>query len=317
MSSLSPKNADLSSNTVVQVNAEKRFFLKINKGHERGAVFQISSNEVLVGRDPSNHIQLKNDPKVSRHHVRFIFNNNKYTIQDITKNNFIVVNGIKAKQVELKGNEIIQIGDHVLQFVETDPKVKANAKPVHVKNNSNNRLRFILIALVLGGAVFYFTTPPPAKNTSKFKIESFETESKSSRRINSIEDTIKELDKKIKESNYFTESGRNAQSIFIQGKRDFDRGNFFYARDAFVAVLSIDPSHAEARRMLRLSQQYSEDLLEKQFKDGLANKEAARFEACKSSMTNIMNLINDPENSRHREARKVYTECDLKKRSNF
>lgn len=320
MSSISYKNSELSTNTVVQVNADKRFFLKINKGHERGAIFQLSSGEVLLGRDPSNHIQLKNDSKISRHHVRLIFNNGGYTVQDITKNNFIVVNGIKTKQVELKGNEIIQIGDHILQFVESDPKSKAAAA---AQNNPNkpaanpNRLRMILVAIAVCGAAYYFTMPAPQKSKSNFKIENFESDTKSERRIDSIEDTIKDLDKKLQESNYFSENGRNAQAIFIQGKRDFDRGNFFYARDAFGAVLSIDPSHAEARRMLRLSVQYSEDLLEKQFKDGLANKDAGRFEVCKSAMKNIINLISDPENSRHREAKKVYTECDLKKRSNF
>lgn len=319
MSSISYKNSELSNNTVVQVNADKRFFLKINKGHDRGSIFQLSSGEVLIGRDPSNHIQLKNDSKISRHHVRLIFNNGGYTVQDITKNNFIVINGIKTKQVELKGNEIIQLGDHVLQFVESDPKTK-NANPKNNPNKQNensNRVRLILAAVVLCGLGYFLTSPTPQKRKSNFQIEKFESESKSERRIDSIDDTIEALDKKLKESSYFTENGRNAQSIFIRGKRDFDRGNFFYARDAFGAVLSIDPSHAEAKRMLRLSVQYAEDILEKQFKDGLANKEAGRFEVCKSAMKNIINLISDPENTRHREAKKVYIECDLKKRSNF
>jgi pSer/pThr/pTyr-binding forkhead associated (FHA) protein len=318
MSNLSYKNSELNPNTVVQTNSDKRFFLKINKGHEKGAVFQISSSEVLIGRDPSNHIQLKNDSKVSRHHVRLVFKNERYTIQDITKNNFINVNGIKVKQFDLKNNEVIQIGDHILQFVETDANSKsASTQPANNQPQGNNRLRLILILILVMGGGYYFTMPKPKSKDNKIKVESLDNESKSERRIDSIEKTIKELDEKFKDSIYFTENGRNAQSIFIQGKRDFDRGQFFYARDAFGAVLSIEPSHEEARRLLRLSQQFADDLLEKQFKEGLASKESGRFEFCKSSMRNIMNLLNDPANSRYREAKKVLIECELKKRGNF
>lgn len=316
MSNLSYKNSGLNTNTVVQNNSEKRFFIKINKGYERGAVFQISSSEVLIGRDPSNHIQLKNDPKVSRQHVRLTFEGESYFIQDITKNNFITVNGIKTKQVELKKNEVIQIGDHVLQFIENSPKASPKMTNNNPKNQTNT-IRYFLLAVIVIGFGYYFTTPPARTKSSSIKIEAFDNNEKSERRIGSIEDSIKDLDKKYKDSIFSTENGRNAQSIFIQGQRDFNRGQFFYARDAFRAVLSIEPSHPEARRLLRLSLQFSEDLLERQFKEGLANKESGRFEICKSSMKNIMNLLNDPTSSRYREAKKVLIECDLKKRGNF
>lgn len=317
MSQISYRNSELAGNTAVQNNSPKRFFLKINKGTERGAVFQVSSVEVLIGRDPSNHIQLKNDSKVSRHHARLLFRDQKYIIQDITKNNFIVVNGIKVKQAELKNNEIIQIGEHVLQYVETEPKPKNEFQTAVAPKGAPNRLRLILLVIIVLGMGFYLTQPASNKNAKLVSMDAFESDSKSERRIDNVEESIEALDKKFKDSIYFTENGKNAQSIFIQGKRDFDRGQFFYARDAFGAVLSIEPSHSEARRLLRLSQQFSDDLLEKQFKEGLASKDIGRFEVCKSSMKNIMNLINDPSNSRYKEAKKVLIECDLKKRGNF
>jgi pSer/pThr/pTyr-binding forkhead associated (FHA) protein len=319
LSELKYKNSDLSTNTVVQTISDRRYFLKINKGAEKGSVFQISSNEVLIGRDPSNHIQLKNDSKVSRHHVRLLFTDQKYFIQDITKNNFIIINGIKVKQAELKNNEVIQIGDHVLQFIETEAKNKNTVFKNNLPNSAQqpNRLRLILILAILMGAGYYLTQPTIKRETNLVKVDTFDSESKSERRISTVEDNIKALDQKFKDSIYFTENGKNAQSIFIQGKRDFDRGQFFYARSAFSAVLSLEPTHAEARRMLRLSDQFADDLLEKQFKEGLASRDASRFDMCKSAMTNIMNLLNDPANPRYREAKQILIECDLKKRGNF
>lgn len=314
MSSLGVKTSDLSQNTAVQTNNDKKYFVKINKGFEKGAVFQLSSNEVLIGRDPANHIQLKNDSKVSRHHVRLIYKNVKYHIQDLTKNNHIVVNGIKLKQTELKNNDVIQIGDNVLQFVETESQKKQTgfeSKPV----KENNTLRYILIAVLVVGGGFYFTSPQGPRNVAK--LDNFETESTSQRRLDSLDESIEALDKKFKESMYYSETGKNIESIYIQGKRDFDRGQFFYARDAFGAVLSLEPSHAQARRMLRLSQQYADDLLERQFKDGLASKDVGRFEVCISAMKNIINLTNDPSSARYKEAQKVAAECELLKKGNL
>ncbi len=314
MSSLNINNSNLSQNTAVQTNSDRKYFIKINKGSDKGSVFQLSSNEVLIGRDPSNHIQLKNDAKISRHHVRLLFKDQKYFVQDITKNNYIIVNGIKVKQGELKNNEIIQVGDHVLQYVETEPQ-KNNPNFNIVKKPESNRLRLVLIIGLFLGSGFYFSSPSNKVVTSK--LETFESEAKSERRIDSLDDSIEALDKKFKESIFYSENGKNAQSLFIQGKRDFDRGQFFYARDAFGAVLSLEPSHPEARRMLRLSQQYSEDLLEKQFKEGLASRDVGRFEICKSAMKNIMNLTNNPSNSRYLEAKKVAEECELMKKGNL
>lgn len=314
MSAIEAKNAGLAQNTVVQSNNDKKFFVKITKGFEQGAVFQMSSNEVLIGRDPSNHIQLKNDSKISRHHVRLLYKNSKYIIQDITKNNFIIVNGIKLKQAELKNNDVLQIGDHILQYVETDPAKNAQKFNPNTPVKNNNT-RYILYAIILFGLGYYLTTPPQQKAVKK--LENFETESKSERRIDSLDESIEALDKKFKESMYYSENGQNANSIYIQGKRDFDRGQFFYARDAFSAVLSLEPKHAEARRMLRLSNQYADDLLERQFKDGLANKDVGRYDICISAMKNIMNMTNNPSSPRYLEAKKIATECNLLKKGNL
>lgn len=298
-------------------NVEKKFFLKIIKGAEKGTVFQLSSKEILIGRDPSNHIQLKNDSKVSRHHIRFSLKDNIYYVQDITKNNFMVVNGIKTKHTELKNNVVIQVGDHVIQFIESTKNQSEKGRTPSQQPDSRNRLRLVLIAIMVAGGSFFLIPQPSQNNTAVKKIENFESNELSERRIDSIDETIKELGEKFKESSLSSGNGRNANSIFVQGKRDFDRGQFFYAKDAFGAVLSLEPDHSEARRMLRLSQQYGDNILEKQFAGGLENKEAGRFDLCKSDMKNIMNLLNDTTNPRYQEARKVLMECELKKRGNF
>lgn len=305
----SPHQNSLSTETR-SASEPKRFFLRINKGFEKGAVFQIKSNEILIGRDPANHIQLKNDTKISRQHVRLVYSGGKYIAQDITKNNFITINGIKTKQAELRHNQVISVGDHDLQFIVSTDAPRAPEKTKQAGGNNPLRI-FLIVAMLFGGAYFFLFNEKP-KSKSFGPIETIENSEIVERRIESIDDTISQLDEEIKNSNKFDEIGRSSNSIYLQGKRDFDRGKYSYAISSFQAVLSLSPSHAEARRYLRLAEQYFSDVLESQFLDGLANKDAGRYEICKGAMKNIMNLINDPSNERYREARKIHMECELK-----
>lgn len=302
-------NNSLSTETR-QGSEVKRYFLRINKGFEKGAVFQIKSNEVLIGRDPANHIQLKNDSKISRKHVRLIFSNGKYIIQDITKNNFITVNGIKVKQAELKHNQVIGVGDHDLQFIVSSdiPQKQSNAPAA----DKNKNFKLIFIGLMVAGISYFLLFEQKPKSGPMGPQENIENSAIVEKRIDSIEETISALDQEIKSSNRFDEIGRSAHSIYIQGKRDFDRGKYPYAISSFQAVLALSPDHAEARRYLRLAEQYFNDILETQFKDGLANRDANRYELCKGAMKNIMNLVNDPSHERYKEAQKIFMECDLK-----
>lgn len=289
-----------------------KFFIRINEGSEKGAVFQLTAEEVLIGRDPSNHIQLKKDTKVSRQHVRLILTNGKYYVQDITKNNFIIINGIKLKQSELKGNEVIQIGDHTLQFLSSI--IEKNKENLNSNINSNpkkNTFRIVLILGIVLGAAF-FLMEPSAKPKTKTNLEVYENKGLTDRRIEDLDDSISKLDEEIKNKSTFSQSGQNITSIFIRGKRDFDRGQYFYSSESFRAVLALNPNHEDARRLLRLSDQYENNLIEEQFKEGITSRDVGRYEKCKATMKNIMNLINNPENARHREAQKILFDCDLK-----
>lgn len=305
-------NNSLSTEASNGASVPKRFFLRINKGFEKGAVFQVKSGEVLIGREPSNHIQLKNDPKVSRKHVRLIYSNGKYIIQDITKNNFITVNGLKVKQAELRHNQVINIGGHSLQYIVSTNIPQSEKKEKSSASNPNTqRVRLILVALVLAGGAFFFLSQEPQKKSSPL-VEHIENAGIVDERIQDIEETISQLDEEIKSSNKFDEIGRSAHSIYLQGKRDFDRGQYLHSISAFEAVLSLSPDHSNARRYLRLANQYFSQILEIQFRDGLTNKNTGRYEQCKGAMKNIMNLVNDPSNPRYKEAHKIFMECDLK-----
>jgi pSer/pThr/pTyr-binding forkhead associated (FHA) protein len=85
--------------SVPALQSSNEFYLKAVSGGLKGTVFRLSSKEIFIGRDSSNHISIPDDVKISRRHARFILNKDAYHIQNLSANNFIKVNNEKVMQM--------------------------------------------------------------------------------------------------------------------------------------------------------------------------------------------------------------------------
>jgi len=89
---------------------------------------KIDQDEIIIGRDTGNDIQIDNIA-VSREHARIIKGPNYYFIEDMSSKNGTFVNGKKIKKKFLKGDDEITIGKHSLQIVlEEDPAIMKKRK---------------------------------------------------------------------------------------------------------------------------------------------------------------------------------------------
>lgn len=89
---------------IVSSETSYEFYLKAITGKLKGTVFRLSSNEIFIGRDSSNHISIAEDSKMSRRHARLILNKGSYYAQNLSSKNFIKINNEKVPQAELKNN---------------------------------------------------------------------------------------------------------------------------------------------------------------------------------------------------------------------
>ena len=89
---------------------------------------KIDQDEIIIGRDSGNDIQIDN-VAVSREHAKIIRGPNYYLIEDLNSTNGTFVNGKKISKKFLKEDDEISIGKHSLQIIlEERPAIRKEKK---------------------------------------------------------------------------------------------------------------------------------------------------------------------------------------------
>jgi pSer/pThr/pTyr-binding forkhead associated (FHA) protein len=90
---------------------------------------KIDQDEIIIGRDTGNDIQIDNIA-VSREHARIIKGPNYYFIEDMSSKNGTFVNGKKINKKFLKEDDEITIGKHSLKIVLEENPAKMKKKKI-------------------------------------------------------------------------------------------------------------------------------------------------------------------------------------------
>ncbi len=91
--------------------------LVICNGEFEGMIYEIRSEETLIGRTPTTDITLL-DENISREHAIVLFDPDAdtYTVEDLQSTNGTKVNGKGVRSQELTDGDEIQIGHTVFRF---------------------------------------------------------------------------------------------------------------------------------------------------------------------------------------------------------
>lgn len=100
--------------------------LYVIQGNDQGRRFQLDETTTRIGRDPGNHIHLR-DAEVSRQHAKIVYADGKYEIRDDESANGVFVNGRRSKQHALKNGDQILLGQTLLLFANRPPSEKSSA----------------------------------------------------------------------------------------------------------------------------------------------------------------------------------------------
>ena len=80
-----------------------------------GTTFKLSQATTTIGREADNDIVLA-WPTVSKHHAQICFNGVSFEILDLASSNGIIVNGNFVESAELRGSDVIKLGEVYLKF---------------------------------------------------------------------------------------------------------------------------------------------------------------------------------------------------------
>ena len=92
--------------------------LEILNGGFEGMTYDLDSDEVVIGRNPTTDITLL-DEGISREHALVLFDEDGpgYVIEDLASTNGTKVNGKRIRSMPLTEGDEIQIGQTLFRFV--------------------------------------------------------------------------------------------------------------------------------------------------------------------------------------------------------
>jgi transcriptional regulator with GAF, ATPase, and Fis domain len=99
--------------------------LLVISGPLKGSEFSLNSEELSIGREPSNAIWLEHS-SVSRRHCAIRLQKEQCSILDLDSRNGTFVNRVPVKERELEYGDEVRIGEYVLLFLTKEPVAVAN-----------------------------------------------------------------------------------------------------------------------------------------------------------------------------------------------
>ena len=294
------------------------FYLKGLSGEFKGMVFKLTSREIYIGREKTNHIKVEKDFQVSRKHARFIQSQGKLYIQNLSQNNPIKVNNEITDKAELRSGSVVTIGQLNLKII-ADTKSTQSTNGTLPKIQPAKKVNPIVVGAVVlivatGLYIQIFSkNQPQAQKT----LREIATQESISNKL--IEETkaLEEIETEIDESEKSNPDYIAAQRVYITGFRNFQKGMYAQAVSSFETSLSLYPDHKLARRYKRLSQNRLDELIDFHLTEGRIHLENRKFDFCIAAYKNAMSQSYDKNDKRFQEAKIGERKCTALKRSQY
>lgn len=327
-----------------------KFMIAVRSGPDAGAVYQLLPPRVTIGRDPGSNNVVVNDPKVSRNAAIIEFSPQDISIVDVSGRGNLSVNGHIAERLSIKGGDLIRLGSSELTFVVEamviqdqqvpalagqqggglalagapggmapgfrQPGMGGAASPNAAGRSSSkkgakagNRGPFyIIVGLVFAGLLYVGLSEPAAKKLDK-----------GLRTTSEIEKEISETDARVadvaKKRSFRTEEEKTryeeAQKHYLEGFRDYQKGNYSRAMRSFETARAIDPEHVLARRYYRQAEKQRDEAVTQLLLEGRRYREKNMFSRCAAAIEKALVLMVNKDDLKFKQAEAMKKECDL------
>ena len=287
--------------------------LTVMSGPSRGTVYRVVSSKVALGRGAENDIIISDDPKCSRNHAELVLGPQGFEIRNLTDRNSLSVNGEECKIARLGDKSIFMLGDtqfrlavkttHNLptRHLATAPtRANAAARPTR----KILPIHYIIVA-VIALAIWLAFNNSKKQELAKTADQLAEQELKAAESVKQLAEE-RHRPKSVSPNDI---GYQQAQQAFVEGSRDYRKGQFERALSSFQACLSLYPAHALCTRYMRLTQRRFDELIQYHMVLGSKYRDQNQFGACAASFRNVMVMVKDQSHKRYKEAKANYEAC--------
>ncbi len=311
------------------------FFIEIINGKNKGSRFQIVSKKVSIGRSKNNDIVL-DDPKVSRNHAALYITPEGLQAICLNPERKIFVGKQDVKNAILELPSIILIGNTKLKATMTSnmpshlpiPVPPSNLQTGSLQNlqsntlqnnnqlmtfqnevnhsSSSKKMNFYIIIGIAGLLMYFLFSSKPKKEEEKGLVTSEQQE----KQLASIQEKVQAIYTIRNNKGRNTKQYKEAESLFIQGLRDYREQNYLRAMSYFNGALAIFPQHVLSQRYLQKSRTKQDKLIQLNLLAANRHYEHKQYRQAMASYGQILLLVQDRTNKIYREAAGRREECE-------
>lgn len=182
--------------------------------------------------------------------------------------------------------------------------------PPPVQTKKENKTAFYAVVLVIVAVIAYVALSENKK--SAHSRATVNTDEK-------VLETVEALDKKVteleKSQTYANEGERlrieESKRYFLEGFRDFQKGQYRRAIQSFQAARALDPKNLLIYRYEMLATKSLDETAEFHLKQGAQYRDKNMYSRCSAAMAKVITILDNDKNPKSQEAKLVKKECDL------
>lgn len=307
-----------------------KFTIAVRSGPDAGAVYQLLPPRVSLGRDPASNNVVINDPKVSRNAAVIEFSPEEIVVIDVSGRSKLSVNGRAGERMSIRGGDVLRLGDTELDFIvealqlamppalvspgaqiggaAMSPPPPMGAHKAAAKKQGGRGPFYMIVALIFGGLIYIGTSEQAAKKLDRGLRTTSEIEKE-------ISDTDARIAEAAKKRSFRTEEEKTrfeeAQRHYLEGFRDYQKGNFTRAMRSFETARAIDPEHVLARRYYRQAEKQRDEGVTQLLLEGRRYREKNMYSRCAAAIEKALVLMPNKEDLKYKQADAMKKECEL------
>lgn len=255
--------------------------LQILTGDNRGAVFFLKDERVVIGRGEKCQIKIA-DVKASREHAELVWIGDHYVLSDLNSQNGILHNENAIKQVSLKNNDKFVIGQTVFLYKNQIYQEKKQDDEVSVKRKKITSV--LVVAIVLITLLILY---PVLENDKKLVEKKSIVQNDIGSDISS--DLIRTIEKKKRVKS--KEMSSQVKIILNRGLRELREKNYFRAITEFNHALDISPNDAQANFYMRRAKEELDLVIKELNSIAVRDLESLQFKRAVTSYCSVVRLL--------------------------
>jgi pSer/pThr/pTyr-binding forkhead associated (FHA) protein len=327
------------SGALAQPRTGFKFLIAVREGPDVGATFQLLPPRVTIGRGADCNVIL-NDPRMSRNAAVIEFSMEQITLSEMSGRQAMMVNGQVMEVASIRDGDVIRLGETEFKFiVEAIPlvpilqnqRMPAQANPKAAGPNGfqppprprsaadptsgglTGKQKFYgIVGLGLVLFLWLMTSGTKPKNLDKGlkTTEEMQEEIKASETRQS--DLAKaRVFKTTEEKTRYEEANRH----FLEGFRDYQRGQWVRAMRSFETARTIDPAHGLAGRYFKLAEKRRDELIAVLTLEGRRYYEKNMYTRCSAQFEKVLGMIQNETDLKYQSAMALKKECDLQQQA--